>query len=165
MSSVTATQRAAAMYERAKNFSSGKMELEISWGTVGTILILGIFYVAISAVGIDTFKKCEELKTQKVQEHLNKYLAATLAIALTIPFTLIVTKIAKNETAAFMLIYAAMGLVGSAATLNYTMKCKNSKKEAKGFAGFGVASFACALLVSLFLLTKKPTVAVAAPVV
>lgn len=160
MSDITATQRAAAMYERAKNISSGKLELEISWSTIGTILLLGFFYMVIASVGIDTFKKCEELKDQKVQENLNKYLAATLTIALTIPFTLLVTKFAKNETVAFMLIYAIMGLVGSAATLNYTVKCNNAKKEAKGFAGFGVASFTCALMISVFLLTKKPKVAV-----
>lgn len=160
MSDITATQRAAAMYERAKNISSGKVELEISWGTVGTILLLGFVYMVISAVGIDTFKKCEELKDQKVQENLNKYLAASLTIALTIPFTLLVTKFAQNETAAFMLIYAIMGLVGSAATLNYTMKCKNSKKEAKGFAGFGVASFSLVLIISVFLLTRRPKVAI-----
>lgn len=159
MSSITATQRASQMYERAKNISSGKVDLEVSWGTIGLIMLLAIFYMAVSSVGIDTFKKCEELKGNTVQENLNKYLAATLTIALTIPFTLLVTKFAKNEASVFMLIYAIMGLVGSAGTLNYSVKCKNSKKQAKGFAGFGVASFTCALLISLFLMTRKPKVA------
>lgn len=155
MSSVTATQKATAMYQRAKNISSGKLELEISWGAIGLIMLLATVYIAISATGIDTFRKCEEMKGKTVQENLNKYLAATLTIALTIPFTLLVMKFAKNESAAFMMIYAIMGLVGSAATLNWTIKCENSKKDAKNFAGFGVASFSCALLVSLYLFSRS----------
>lgn len=155
MSAVTATEKASAMYQRAKNISSGKLELEISWGTIGTIMLLAIFYMAITATGISIFTKCEEMKGKTVQENLNKYLAATLTIALTIPFTLLVTKFARNESAVFMMIYAIMGLVGSAATLNWSIKCKNSKKEAKGFAGFGVASFSCVLLTSLFLMSRS----------
>jgi hypothetical protein len=155
MSAVTATQKATAMYQRAKNLSSGKLELEISWGTIGLIMLLATVYMGIASTGINTFSKCEEMKGKTVQENLNKYLAATLTIALTIPFTLLVMKFAKNESAAFMMIYAIMGLVGSAATLNWSIKCKNSKKEAKGFAGFGVASFSCALLVALFLFSRS----------
>jgi len=160
MSAITATEQATAMYQRAKNISSGKVDIEVSWGTVGVIMALAIFYMIITAIGIDTFKKCEEMKGKTVQENLNKYLAATLTIALTIPFTLLLTKFAKNEAAVFMMIYAIMGLVGSAATLNWSVKCPNSKKEAKGFAGFGVASFSCTLLISLFLITRKAKVAI-----
>lgn len=155
MSAITATEQATTMYQRAKNISSGKLDLEVSWGTVGIITALAMAYMTIAAVGIDTFKKCEEMKGKTVQENLNKYLAATLTMALTIPFTLLVTKFARNEAGAFMMIYAIMGLVGSAAVLNWTVKCKDSKKEAKGLAGFGVASFSCVLLISLFLISRS----------
>src|SRR5210317_2162284 len=143
MSDITSTMRASRMYNNAKAIASGKVDLEVSWGTVGGILLLGFFYMVTASIGIGVFSKCDAMKGKSVQENLNKYLAATLTIALTIPFTLLVTKFAKNEASVFMLIYAIMGLVGSAGTLNYSVKCKNSKKQAKGFAGFGVASFTC----------------------
>ena len=159
MSDYTATQRASAMYNKVKNISSGKLELEISWGTVSIVMLLAMAYVAIASTGISTFNKCDAMKGKTVQENLNKYLAATMTIGLTIPFTLMLTKFAKNETALFMMIYGIMGLVGSAAALNWTVKCDNAKKEVKGFAGVGVASFTCTLLIALFLMSRKPKVA------
>jgi len=75
MSAVTATQKATAMYQRAKNLSSGKLELEISWGTIGLIMLLAAFYMGIASTGINTFSKCEEMKGKTVQENLNKYLS------------------------------------------------------------------------------------------
>lgn len=159
MSDYTAMERASAVYNKARNISTGKLELEISWGTVGTVMLLAIIYIAVASMGISTFNKCDAMKGKTVQENLNKYLAATMTIGITIPFTLMLTKFAKNETALFMMIYGIMGLVGSAAALNWAVKCDNAKKEVKGFAGVGVASFTCTLLIALFLMSRKPKVA------
>ena len=155
MSDITATQAASAMYNRAKNIASGKIDLEVSNTTVASLLFLGFFYMIISAIGMRIYATCDAMKGQKVQENLNKYLAATLTIALTIPFTLLVTKFVNNEAAAFALIYSIMGLVGSAAALNFTMKCDNAKKSEKGFAGFSVALFTITLLISGYLMKPK----------
>ena len=155
MSDITATQAASAMYNRARNIASGKIDMEVSGMTVMGILFLGFFYMIVSSIGINVYSKCDAMKGQKVQENLNKYLAATLTIGLTIPFTLLVTKFAKNEGAVFALIYSIMGLVGSAAALNWTVKCDNAKKSEKGFAGFSVAMFTCTLLISFYLMKPK----------
>src|SRR6056300_1617805 len=158
MSSLTSTQTAYAMYNRAKNIASGKIDLEVSGLTVMGILFLGFFYMIISSIGMNIYSKCDAMKGQPVQENLNKYLAATLTIGLTIPFTLLVTKFVKNEGAVFALIYSIMGLVGSAAALNWTMKCDNAKQSEKGFAGFSVFLFTSTLLISMFLMRPKRTI-------
>ena len=155
MSDITATQAASAMYNRARNIASGKIDMEVSGMTVMGILFLGFFYMIVSSIGINVYSKCDAMKGQKVQENLNKYLAATLTIGLTIPFTLLVTKFVKNEGAVFALIYSIMGLVGSAAALNWTVKCDNAKKSEKSFAGFSVAMFTCTLLISFYLMKPK----------
>ena len=155
MSDITATQTASAMYNKAKNIASGKIDLEVSMKTVMGILFLGFFYMVTSSIGMSIYSKCDAMKGQKVQDNLNKYLAATLTIGLTIPFTLLVTKFAKNEGAVFALIYSIMGLVGSAAALNWAMKCENAKKSEKGYAGFSTALFSCTLLMSFFLMRPK----------
>src|SRR6056300_754602 len=155
MSDLTATQKASAMYNRAKNIASGKIDLEVSGKTVMGILFLGFIYMIISSIGMSIYSKCDAMKGQPVQENLNKYLAATLTIALTIPFTLLVTKFVKNEGAVFALIYSIMGLVGSAAALNWTLKCENAKKTEKGYAGFSTGLFTCTLLLSIFLMRPK----------
>jgi len=158
MSSLTSTQTASAMYNRAKNIASGKIDLEVSGMTVMGILFLGFFYMIISSIGMNIYSKCDAMKGQPIQENLNKYLAATLTIGLTIPFTLLMTKFVKNEGVAFALIYSIMGLVGSAAALNWTMKCDNAKQSEKGFAGFSVFLFTSTLLISMFLMRPKRTI-------
>jgi uncharacterized membrane protein YuzA (DUF378 family) len=139
--------------------TAGKtVQMDINWGTIGIILFLGFFYMVIASLGIDTFSKCDELKGKTVQENLNKWLIATLAIALTIPFTLFVTKIAgSKKLGAFTLLYAIMGLIGSAATLNWVRNCKAAKEDQSKlvYSGLNVASFACVLLISLFLFARK----------
>ena len=129
MSDITATQAASAMYNKAKNIASGKIDLEVSGATVMGIIALGFIYLIISSIGMGIYSKCEAMQGKPVQENLNKYLAATLTIGLTIPFTLLVTKFVKNEGAVFTLIYSVMGLVGSAAALNWAVKCENAKNS------------------------------------
>jgi hypothetical protein len=155
MSNITATQTASAMYNKAKNIASGKIDLEVSMTTVMGILLLGFFYMVTASIGMSIYSKCDAMKGKKVQDNLNKYLAATLTIGLTIPFTLLVTKFAKSEGAVFTLIYSIMGLVGSAAALNWTLKCENAKETEKGYAGFSTALFTCTLLLSMFLMRPK----------
>ena len=159
MSDLTATQKASAMYNRAKNIASGKIDLEVSGNTVMGILFLGFIYMIISSIGMSIYSKCDAMKGQPVQENLNKYLAATLTIALTIPFTLLVTKFVKNEGAVFALIYSIMGLVGSAAALNWAVKCENAKNSDKTFAGLTTALYTMTLLFSFYLLRPKKIVA------
>jgi hypothetical protein len=159
MSDLTATQKASAMYNRAKNIASGKIDLEVSGNTVMGILFLGFIYMIISSIGMSIYSKCDAMKGQPVQENLNKYLAATLTIALTIPFTLLVTKFVKNEGAVFALIYSIMGLVGSAAALNWAVKCENAKNSDKTFAGLTTALYTMTLFFSFYLLRPKKIVA------
>ena len=155
MSAITSTMRASRMYNNAKAIASGKVDLEVSWGTVGGILLLGFFYMVTASIGINIFSKCDSMKGKTVQENLNKYLAATLTIALTIPFTLLVTKLAKNEGAIFMLIYSLMGLIGGAAALNWTLKCPNAKEAEKGYSAFSVALFSITLIASFVMMRPK----------
>ena len=150
-----AAEQAASMYNRAKKLASGTLQLEIKWSTVGLILMMGFLYMIISSIGMSIFAKCEAMKGKPVQENLNKYLAATLTIGLTIPFTLLVLKLVKKELAVFMLIYSIMGLVGSAAALNWTTKCENAKQSEKTYAGMSVALFSMTLLASAWMLRPK----------
>ena len=159
MSDLTATQKASAMYDRAKNIASGKIDLEVSGKTVMGILFLGFTYMIISSIGMSIYSKCDAMKGQPVQENLNKYLAATLTIALTIPFTLLVTKFVKNEGAVFALIYSIMGLAGSAAALNWAVKCDNAKNSEKNYSAFSTALYTMTLLFSFYLLRPKKIVA------
>jgi 4-amino-4-deoxy-L-arabinose transferase-like glycosyltransferase len=152
----TAIQGSAA-YQGVAETAGQSINMEINWGTIGIILLLGFFYMVIASLGIDTFSKCDELKGKTVQENLNKWLIATLAIALTVPFTLLVTKMAgTKKLGAFTFLYAIMGLIGSAATLNWARNCAEAKKDQSKlvYSGVNVASFSCVLLISMFLIAR-----------
>lgn len=138
---------------QAKKIQSGKLDLEVSYMTVLTLMVFGFVYMTVASVGINTYSKCDAMKGKPVQENLNKYLAATLTIALTIPFTLLVTKFVQNEAKAFLMIYALMGIVGSAAALNWTVNCKDVDESAKVYSGVTLASFVCTLLVAAFMMS------------
>ena len=152
---ITSTLRASRMYNNARAIASGKVDLEVSWGTVGGILLLGFFYMVTASVGINIFSKCESMKGKSIQENLNKYLAATLTIALTIPMTLLITKLANNEAGVFMIIYSVMGLIGSAAALNWTLKCDNAKETEKSYSIFSLVLFTMTLLGSAYVMRPK----------
>ena len=44
---------------------TGKIETEIGYPQVGLTILLGIFFVAITALGIDKYNKCEGIKDPK----------------------------------------------------------------------------------------------------
>jgi len=155
MSNIAASERASRMYNNARAIASGKVDLEVSWMTVFGILLLGFFYMVTAAIGINVFSKCDSMKGKPVQENLNKYLAITLTIALTIPFTLLVTKLANNEAGVFMIIYSLMGLIGGAAALNWTLNCPDAKEAEKGFSAFSVVLFTLTLLGSAYVMRPK----------
>jgi hypothetical protein len=155
MSNIAASERASRMYNNARAIASGKVDLEVSWTTVFGILVLGFLYMVTASIGINVFSKCDSMKGKPVQENLNKYLAITLTIALTIPFTLLVTKLANNEAGVFMIIYSLMGLIGGAAALNWTLNCPDAKEAEKGYSTFSVVLFTLTLLGSAYVMRPR----------
>ena len=126
--------------------------LTISNWTILVLFVLGISYMVVSSVGLSIYSKCKAMQGKPVQENLNKYLAATLTIGLTIPFTLLVTKYVEHEAVVFMLIYSCMGLVGSAAALHWAANCKNVTNSERTWTGIATALFTLTLIGSFYLL-------------
>lgn len=145
----------AMLYENAKRLATGKVQIEMSMGQIFVLLVLGVFYIAVSSSGIGIYNKCSAVQSSKSLTNTKHYLAYTLTIALTIPFTLLAAKMVSKDLAFWMAFYGVMGLVGSAMTLHFTRQCDNAKKSDKTFAGIALAMYILALLAGLFLLTKK----------
>jgi len=152
--SSNAVPNLGVIMNQAKKIQSGKLDLEVSYMTVLTLMVFGFVYMTVAALGINTYSKCPSMKGKPIQENLNKYLAATLTIAITIPFTLLVTKLVKNEAKVFLMIYALMGIVGSAAALNWAVNCKDVDESAKVYSGVTLSSFICTLLVAAFVMSS-----------
>ena len=132
-----------------------RADFSLSYGSIVLITMLAASYLVVASLGIDTFtKKCKELAGVKTQENLNKWLVATLAIAITIPFTLIVVKLSGKKLQALMLLlFGILGIVASSAVIHWNRKCETPDSE-KIYGGINMAIFIVMLLIGIYLLQK-----------
>lgn len=159
MGKASSAVQSSSAYQGAVKNASKEFNISLNYGQIGIIFILSVLYLIIASIGIDMYSKCKELEGNKVQENLNKWLIATLAISITIPFTLILTKISGSKlTPVLMIIFAIMGIIGSSTSLNWSMKCEGvdtADKSKQIYSGLNIASFVCMCLIAMFLMRPK----------
>jgi len=162
MSAIPMQQTAAAvdpkMAAAIQKFKNGKIEMEIGYPQVGLTIVLGIFYIAITALGIQTYNKCEAIQDSQKFKNLKMFLSHTMAVAITIPAVLLVTKFAKNEGGIFTLMYAIMGITGSGIALDIMRQpdCKDAvKKDEKNYAIASLVLFGLLFLTGGYFTMKK----------
>jgi hypothetical protein len=133
-----------------------KADFQLSYGSIVLITMLAASYLVVASLGIDTFTtKCAELAGVKTQENLNKWLIATLGIAIAMPFTLLMVRLTGSKlNAVMMLLFAIFGIVASSAVIHWNRKCETAESE-KIYGGINMAVFILMLLVAMYLL--RPT--------
>ena len=137
---------------------AGKIETEIGYPQVGLTILLGIFFVAITALGIDKYNKCEGIQDSEKYQNLKMFMSHTMAIAITIPVILLLQKFVTNEGGVFTIIYAIMGLTASAIAMDIIRQpeCKDTvKKSDKNFAITSLVGWIILLLAGCFFTFKK----------
>ena len=142
-------------YQGAAANAAKSVGLEINYGQIGIIMFFGFFYLVIAALGIDMFNKCTEQHGNKTQENLKNFLSYTLTMALTVPCTLLLLKVAGSKLSGIMvLLFGIMGIVGSSAALNWSRTCETAKKDdsKKAYSAVSLVIFLLAFLVGLFML-------------
>lgn len=147
----------SATYQAIVKDASKKFNVELNYGNIAVVFILSIAYMILASIGIDLYSKCAALEDSELQQGLNKWLVATLAISLTIPFTLFITKTAgKNLNAVMMMIFAILGIIGSSTILNWTTKCESKNTEsAQIYSGINLAVSVLMCLLAMFLMRSK----------
>lgn len=142
-------------YQGAAANAAKSVGLEINYGQIGIIMFFGFFYLVIAALGIDMFNKCTEQHGNKTQENLKNFLSYTLTMALTVPCTLLLLKVAGSKLSGIIvLLFGIMGIVGSSAALNWSRTCETAKKDdsKKAYSAVSLVIFLLAFLVGLFML-------------
>ena len=137
---------------------SGKIETEIGYPQVGLTILLGIFFVAVTALGIDKYNKCEDIQNSEKYQNLKMFMSHTMAIAITIPVILLLQKFVSNEGGVFTIIYAIMGLTASAIAMDIMRQpeCEDTvKKSDKNFAIMSLVGWIILLLAGCFFTFKK----------
>ena len=137
---------------------AGKIETEIGYPQVGLTILLGIFFIAVTALGIDKYNKCEGIQNSKKYQNLKMFMSHTMAIAITIPVILLLQKFVSNEGGVFTIIYAIMGLTASAIAMDIMRQpeCEDTvKKSDKNFAIMSLVGWIILLLAGCFFTFKK----------
>ena len=134
-----------AIPESVKNT---KVNLELSWGVIGMIVVLGTFYIAISSLGIDTFNKCSKIQDSQKWENLKSYLSHTMTMVIASIATLILVKMFRSQVVVFAMVFGIMGIIASSMTLAMVRECKDSvNKSALVYAGTSLALHLLMILV------------------
>lgn len=159
MGTASSAVQSSSAYQGAMKNASKEFNISLNYGQIGIILLLSVLYLIIASIGIDMYSKCKELEGNKTHENLNKWIIATLAISITIPFTLILTKMSGSKlTPVLMIIFAIMGIIGSSTSLNWSMKCEGVDTDDKSkqiYSGLNLGSFICLCLIAMFLMRPK----------
>jgi hypothetical protein len=141
-----------AVYQGMTNTSGRVMTVSLTYGQIVLITMLAASYLVVASIGINMFNRCTELKGVKLQENLNKWIIATLAIAIAIPCTLFT---GSKLSGLMMLLFAIFGIVASAGVLNWNSKCAAVKEDEKIYGGINMAVFIVMLLAS-FMVLRTP---------
>ena len=153
MSSLFKKARGSRAFQGLNASLSDRADFSLSYGSIVLITMLASSYLVVASLGIDTFaNKCKELAGVKSQENLNKWLVATLAIAITIPFTLLVVKNAGAKLSGIMaILFAILGIVASSAVIHWNRKCDTPESE-KIYGGINMAIFILMLIFGVIFL-------------
>jgi len=136
--------------------NNAKVELEMSNGTLAIIMLMGIFYIAITAVGVQTFNKCSQIQDSQKWKNINGFLSHTMTMAITMIATLTLAKFVKSEAAAFGLIFGIFGIIASAMTISLTSECKDTAdKSARNFGIASAVAYPLLIVASGYLMFKK----------
>lgn len=158
MSNISTSQTASAMYNQARQLASGRLDLEVSYTTVGVMTILSIVYAAVTYFGIKTYESCPDVQGKKTQDFLGKYLRYTIVAAITMPLTLLITKIFNKEAGAFAIIYGLLGGIGSGAALNWSLKCPDANKRTKYVSAASLAIYMIAIIYGIMQVKPQKTI-------
>ena len=155
MSEVVQDPKLASIVRKLR---SGSIEVEIGYMQVLLTIILGVFFVAITALGIDKYNKCEGIKDSEKFQNLKMFMSHTMTIAITIPIVLLLMKFVNNEGGVFTIVYSIMGLIASAIAMDIMRQpeCEDTvKKSDKNFAIMSLVGWIILLLAGSFFTFKK----------
>jgi hypothetical protein len=125
-----------------KALGASEFNITLSYYTIFLTIGLALGYIVIASMGINNFKTCgEDITGSKTNQNLNEFLVASIAIAIAIPAILLFMKLVGHfdmtqKMLVFGILYAVMGVIASAISLNFSMKCK--KEEGNGVIWNGI---------------------------
>jgi len=140
------------LYKIAQQINSKQLNTELGFMPVFTMITpLAVMYVLAALTGQGIIKDCSDEKF-KNKETVQAFLTHTLTIAVTVPATLLFSKIVQKDAAGYVVAYGLMTLVGTALIADAMKKCGNSDDTQKFYNGVYMAIAVAAIFLGSFFL-------------
>jgi hypothetical protein len=143
--------RYGEIYDIAKGVMDGRIDIELPAVSVLVIFVLAFMYMVTTSISIDVYSRCSDVKGKKMYDMLFKYMSHSLVVALTIPLTLLLTKLFYNDSGVFMILYGLLGLIASLTAVDLTRKCNVNDQLKVMWSRFSLGLHTIVLLVGIFL--------------
>ena len=151
---------AAPVVSTAKQLQKQKFDLKMKPGTIISIIFLLVFYISVSALGVNVLNKCSQTDSSEKLQNIKGYFSHTLAMALGVVTTLLTIQLFTAELSAFYVLFSLMGAVGAFMLIHVINECDPADKKGKmGYAGFSAALNMLMLIMCLFIMFRGKKVA------
>ena len=130
-----------------------KFDLKMKPGTIISIIFLLVFYISVSALGVNVLNKCSQTDSSEKLQNIKGYFSHTLAMAIGVVTTLLTIQLFTAELSAFYVLFSLMGAVGAFMLIHVINECDPADKKGKmGYAGFSAAVNMLMLIMCLFIM-------------
>ena len=137
-----------------------KFDLKMKPGTIISIIFLLVFYISVSALGVNVLNKCSQTDSSEKLQNIKGYFSHTLAMAIGVVTTLLTIQLFTAELSAFYVLFSLMGAVGAFMLIHVINECDPADKKGKmGYAGFSAALNMLMLIMCLFIMFRGKKVA------
>ena len=142
----------SAIYANAQK----QADFKLTYLSIVIVIALAVCYLVVASLGIDMFSKCKELAGIKTQEDLNKWLIATLGIAIAMPTTLLLIKLSGEYLNYIIaILFAIFGIVAASSVIHWNKKCTKEEASQKAYGGTILALAIALLIAAIGLLMRK----------
>ena len=146
---------AAPVVSTAKQLQKQKFDLKMKPGTIISIIFLLVFYISVSALGVNVLNKCSQTDSSEKLQNIKGYFSHTLAMAIGVVTTLLTIQLFTAELSAFYVLFSLMGAVGAFMLIHVINECDPADKKGKmGYAGFSAALNLLMLIICLFIMFR-----------
>ena len=141
-----------AIYANAQK----QADFKLTYLSIVIVIALAACYLVVASLGIDMFSKCKKLAGIKTQEDLNKWLIATLGIAIAMPTTLLLIKLSgQNLNYIIAILFAIFGIVAASSVIHLNRKCTEVDESQKAYGGVMLALSIALLILATILFMRS----------
>lgn len=136
-------------FELFSKIQKGQINTEQGYLPILTVMLpMGLMYFIAVNTGLSIIDDCEA----KIDDKIRLYLKYSMIVALTIPGTLLFSKIVEKDVAGYMALYGAAAIAATGMLIDVMSKCSNADQTQKDYNNIYLAIFSCIFCVGTLML-------------